>query len=144
MSSNINRDRDTPSDMLRVESLREKLDAIVNRTEAGSLSTRTIFSGSPLQSTFIESTILVFILINAHERNVPIADAYFEVTSDTGAEYIDTFARRDGQTYQNLFRYEPANPRRIYPSEELAEWMNIKLVGDWGYLPVGIGTFANG
>ena len=55
---------------------------------------------SPLQNMNMEAEVLVEILINAHERKVPIAEAYVEVTSNTGEEYIAFCEKKHGHAFR--------------------------------------------
>ncbi len=152
--NNANRNDEQPLlNVLRTESFRAQLDAIVkdgldsldvvrldsglnrglNFLEVGSIAARA-FASSPLQNMNMEAEVLVEILINAHERKVPIAEAYVEVTSNTGEEYIAFCEKKHGHAFQSFFRYEQDNPNRIYPSEELAAWMTQRLDA-LGYSP---------
>lgn len=116
----------------------EKKDSLELILDAKNLTppiSAIVFDESPVKSYHLNAVVLGMILIDAHERKVPIAEAYAEAPSGTGAEYIASCAEAEGKTYQNLFRYDPDNPSRIYPAESLAAWMSERL-SDWGYSPV--------
>ena len=99
----------------------------------------SVFRDSPLQSSRMEASVLGMILVDAHTRKVPLSEAYVGVESGTGADYINSFATMEGKTYQNLFRYDPSNPKRIYVGETLAAFMTERL-NKFGYSPTGTVT----